>query len=158
MTLILRTTDPTSTQAFCQQIANTLSLGAALDAVRDASSNDRYELLAHWKQGEFHHDVVVQIAIENAALTLVIATNCNGGVKEVLLFDALPERYALWHWRCPTNPEFSGVLPTMLARVTTIHDFDPCTLLLDSARSELLPEHRQRDHGGGWKTKCGSQC
>lgn len=31
----------------------------------------------------------------------VIATDCNGGVKEVLGFETLPDRWALWHRRCP---------------------------------------------------------
>jgi len=40
---------------------------------------------------------------ELPAPVLVVATNCNGGVKEVLCFDELPDRLALWHARCPEN-------------------------------------------------------
>ena len=37
---------------------------------------------------------------------LVVATNCNGGIKEVLLFDDVPDRWALWADRCPDNADF----------------------------------------------------
>lgn len=81
---------------------------------------------------------------------LVIATNCNGGVKEVLCFGDLPEASALWSARCPDNREFSGALPPLLARATTVHWFDPCELLSADARSELREEYRERQCGGGW--------
>jgi hypothetical protein len=81
---------------------------------------------------------------------LVVATNCNGGVKEVIGFDEVPDRSALWHFRCPTVPEFSGELTPIRARATTFHWFDPCELLGPNARSELRPEHRKRQPGGGW--------
>jgi hypothetical protein len=84
---------------------------------------------------------------------LVVATNCNGGVKELLSFDSVPERNALWHSRCPDNPEFSGTIPPLLAAVRTTHWFDPCNLLLPDARSELREEFRERQPGGGWRAK-----
>ena len=31
------------------------------------------------------------------------------------------------------------------------HYFDPCELLVPDARSELRPEHRRRQRGGGWE-------
>ncbi len=105
-----------------------------------------YELVDHWKQGEFHHDVVLR----TPDAVLVVATNCNGGIKEVLAFDEVPDRWALWHHRCPNNPEFSGTLAPIRARATTDHWFDPCALLTDDARSELRAEHRQRMRGGGY--------
>jgi hypothetical protein len=114
-----------------------------------------YELVAHWTQGEFHHDVVLRLpAAAGAASTgavLVVATNCNGGIKEVLSFAEVPDRRALWHHRCPQAREFDGALAPILARAVTEHWFDPCELLAADARSELLPEHRRRQEGGGWE-------
>ena len=61
-----------------------------------------YELLAHHTQGEFHHDVVLRVQSMQGvpgmhgegALPgeiLVVSTNCNGGIKEVLVFEAEPD-------------------------------------------------------------------
>jgi len=128
-------------------------LGALLDEL--TARYEGYELVAHWQQGEFHHDVV--LVLPKAALVdlpgtvLVVATNCNGGVKEVLCFDAVPDRLALWHHRCPEIPDFTGELIPVLERAVTEHWFDPCELLLPDARSELRPEHRRRQQGGGWE-------
>ncbi len=116
----------------------------------------RWNLLEHWQQGEFHHDLLLHLTPDPAAPPapyLIIATNCNGGVKEVLAFDDPPDRWALWRWRCPDNPEFDGDLPPLRGRATTLHWFDPCALLTDDARSELRPEARQRMRGGGWCLK-----
>ena len=132
-------------QARLQQLADTLVLGALLDELR--ARHGRYELVAHWEQGEFHHDVVVRVADQ----VLVVATNCNGGVKEVLAFERVPDPWALWHWRCPHVADFSGELPPMLGRAVTPHWFDPCDLLRPDARSELREEHRARQRGGGWQ-------
>jgi hypothetical protein len=86
----------------------------------------------------------------------VVATNCNGGVKEVLCFGEAPDRSALWHHRCPDNPEFAGELAPILERSTTHHWFDPCELLKPDARSEYRSEFRERQAGGGWTMKsCG---
>jgi hypothetical protein len=148
------------------RLAGCLVLGALLEEV--ASRFGGYEVVAHWTQGEFHHDVVLELPeAATAALpgrVLVVATNCNGGVKEVLCFGELPERRALWHHRCPElvsscpvpsgcgQPgEFDGVLSPILARSTTEHWFDPCELLAGDARSELRPEYRRRQEGGGWE-------
>ena len=84
---------------------------------------------------------------------LVIATNCNGGVKEILAFDRVPDRDALWHHRCPHQPEFGGELVPLLASARTTHWFDPCVLLADNARSELKAEFRKRQRGGGWEPR-----
>lgn len=132
-----------------RDLAATLSLGAALEILKERFG--AYELLAHWKQGEFHHDVLVAIEAEPAFV--VIATNCNGGIKEVLRFSEQPDRWALWHWRCPDNDEFAGELPAIEQRALTTHWFDPCELLTAEARSELRPEHRARQRGGGWVQK-----
>ena len=114
-----------------------------------------YELVAHWTQGEFHHDIVLRLpaaaARDLSGTVLVVATNCNGGIKEVLVFEEIPDRLALWHHRCPTVPEFSGTLAPVRARAITTHWFDPCELLTPLARSELRPEHRRRQDGGGWQ-------
>jgi hypothetical protein len=138
-------------------LANTLVLGALLDEVR--ARWGAFELVDHWTQGEFHHDVVLRIAQPAAELPgpfLVVATNCNGGVKEVLCFAECPGRAALWAMRCPGNPEFAAAPAKPLARSETPHWFDPCELLAPDARSELRPEHRVRQPGGGWtSTACG---
>lgn len=142
-----------------RRLADTLVLGAALSEARRACGG--FELLDHWKQGEFHHDVVVRLPVHagsalEAGAVLVIATNCNGGVKEVLAFAHAPDRWALWHWRCPHVADFAGELPPLLARATTEHWFDPCELLAPDARSELREEHRERQRGGGWVPRgCG---
>ena len=132
-----------------ERLAESLALGALLEEVRERCGS--YELLEHWQQGEFHHDVVLRVAPAGTDAVLVVATNCNGGVKEVLAFATVPDRWALWHWRCPHVQDFVGTLPPILARVTTAHHFDPCELLRADARSELLPEFREREEGGGWR-------
>jgi hypothetical protein len=89
---------------------------------------------------------------------LVVATNCNGGIKEVLALADVPDRLALWHHRCPAVAEFFGELGPILARAVTEHWFDPCELLTSSARSELRPEYRRRQEGGGWEFTEGGSC
>ena len=125
------------------RLSKNLVLGALLDELGE------YDLVAHWTQGEFHHDVVVRVHGE----VLVIATNCNGGVKEVLALSEIPDRRALWHHRCPDVSEFGDASITIRARAITEHWFDPCELLHADARSELLPEHRERQEGGGWQRR-----
>jgi hypothetical protein len=137
-----------------QHLATQLTLGAFLDEVRRLAG--RYELLDHWQQGEFHHDTVIRVdpvAVDVPGPILIVATNCNGGVKEVLCFAERPDRYALWHHRCPDNPEFVGELPPILELSTTLHWFDPCNLLTSDARSEIRTECRERQPGGGWVMK-----
>lgn len=130
-------------------LARTLGLGALLQHLR--THHGGYELIDQWAQGEFHHDVVVRAA----GHVIVVATNCNGGVKEVLVFDDVPDRWSLWRARCPDNDEFAQratrPLPTQLGRATTFHWFDPCGLLVDDARSELKASCRKRAVGGGWE-------
>ena len=142
-------------QSAVQALANTMVLGTLLEALR--SRHGSYELVDHWRQGEFHHDVIVRVGDRKAlpGRILAIATNCNGGVKEVLCFDEVPQRSALWHWRCPRMSDFSGALPPILARVTTVHWFDPCELLDSNARSELKAQYRRRQAGGGWEMAVG---
>jgi hypothetical protein len=112
-----------------------------------------YRLCDHRQQGEFHHDLIFEISRgQNAPPRfLLVATNCNGGVKELILFEQLFNLEALWHWRCPANPEFSGLLPDIVQRRTTVHYFDPCEVLRPDARSEIRPEFRTRQRGGGWQ-------
>jgi hypothetical protein len=134
-----------------ERLANTLVLGALLEDVRLAYGS--FELLDHWTQGEFHHDLVLRVPAGVSDLpgrVLVVATNCNGGVKEVLCFHEPPARASLWSMRCPANPDFPAPPAAPLARSATLHWFDPCELLVPDARSELLPEHRVRQEGGGW--------
>jgi hypothetical protein len=141
-------------------LARTLVLGALLEELTRLYAG--YELVAHWTQGEFHHDLVLLLPDAARAQlpgrVLVVATNCNGGVKEVLCFADVPDRTALWHHRCPSIPEFAGELAPVLARALTEHWFDPCELLGPDARSELRPEHRQRQPGGGWEQSAPSAC
>ncbi len=131
-------------------LASTLVLGALLDELRLRFG--AFDLVGHSTQGEFHHDVILRIdsAKELPGPILVVATNCNGGVKEVLSFAEVPERRSLWALRCPNNPEFDAPPATPLARSQTVHWFDPCELLLPTARSEYREEHRVRQDGGGW--------
>jgi hypothetical protein len=142
-----------ATSASVHVLARTLVLGPLLEELTRLFGG--YELVAHWTQGEFHHDLVLRLP--GAALAqlpgrvLVVATNCNGGVKEVLCFSEVPDRGALWHERCPSISEFAGELAPVLGRALTEHWFDPCELLGPNARSELRPEHRQRQAGGGWE-------
>lgn len=132
-------------------LADTHVLGALLAQL--SRRHDGYDLVAHWKQGEFHHDLVLRVHARGALPgdVLVVATNCNGGIKEVLCFEQVPERYALWHQRCPDNPEFGGNLSPVLAQARTLHWFDPCELLVEHARSELKPSCRRRQRGGGFE-------
>jgi hypothetical protein len=134
-----------------ERLAGHLALGSLLAVV--VRDHQGYELVAHWKQGEFHHDLVLRVTVPGTlpGAVLVVATNCNGGVKEVLCFDHVPERFALWHARCPENPEFVGELSPLLGEVRTLHWFDPCVLLDAQARSELKPECRKRQRGGGYE-------
>lgn len=134
-----------------EDLASCMLLGPLLGRLKELLGT--YEWLAHWRQGEFHHDIVVRAGEGDTALSgkvLVISTNCNGGVKEVLCFAEVPERWALWRERCPENEDFSGEVPEILGRARTAHWFDPCELLKSDARSELRPEHRRRQRGGGW--------
>ncbi len=136
------------------ELAKSLALGALLDQVRERWG--RYELVDHWQQGEFHHDVVLRIPTAGEDLpgpVIIVATNCNGGVKEVLCFKDVPDRLSLWHARCPENPEFKGPAANALAAAMTQHWFDPCELLLPDARSELREPFRERQCGGGWLQK-----
>jgi hypothetical protein len=134
-------------------LARCLDLGSLLAEVRGRYG--AYDLVDHWTQGEFHHDVVLgmpEIALANLpGRVLVVATNCNGGVKEVMCFAEVPDRWALWHHRCPNVADFAGELAPILARGVTEHWFDPCELLRADARSELRPEYRRQQLGGGWE-------
>lgn len=142
--------------AWLRRLADTLVLGALLEELSRSSGG--FELLEHWTQGEFHHDVVLRVVHEGRARVLVVATNCNGGVKEVLALDDVPARWALWHWRCPHALDFTGEMPPILARATTQHHFDPCELLKQDARSELREEFRTRQPGGGWEMASPKKC
>jgi hypothetical protein len=136
-----------------QRLADELSSKALLEVLQQEHGG--FDLLHHWQQGEFHHDIVLAVKERRAlpGAILVVATNCNAGVKEVLCFDRVPDPGALWHRRCPDNPEFHGELPPVLDEARTRHWFDPCKLLGPEARSEYREEFRERQPGGGWKLK-----
>ena len=132
------------------KIADQMMLGPALDFVHQHFG--KFELLDHWTQGEFHHDLVLRVDHEGLpGPVLVISTNCNGGIKEVLCLEERPKRWALWNHRCPDNDDFTGQIPDIVGTARTAHWFDPCRLLSPDARSELRPEYRRRQRGGGWK-------
>lgn len=130
-------------------LAQTLGLSSLLQRL------DEFALLDHWQQGEFHHDVLLRTRLDDVEVVLVVATNCNGGIKEVSAFDAPPDRWALWLDRCPGNGDFAAraaaELPPPRARARTLHWFDPCELLVADARSELKPSCRKRSVGGGFE-------
>lgn len=137
-----------------EQLAARLVLGELLAEL--AQRWGAYEFVDHWQQGEFHHDTILRVANARGELPgtyLVVATNCNGGIKEVLCLESMPSRGGLWRLRCPANAEFVGELPAILARGVTEHWFDPNMLLDASARSEYRPECRVRQPGGGWMQK-----
>ena len=119
-----------------EALAQNLGLGALLDSLR--SDLGGYDIVDHWQRGEFHHDLVVRVEPRGKlpGPVLVVATNCNGGVKEIICLAEPPREEALWHDRCPGSPEFSGELPPVLDRVRTVHWFDPCALLTEDARSD----------------------
>ena len=132
-----------------EALAQNLSVGTLLNVLTQWDVSH----LHHWKQGEFHHDLVLRLGRRPAGLPgdiLVISTNCNGGVKEILCLDEVPARWALWKYRCPGNPEFEGDMPAVLGFARTVNWFDPCEVLRPDARSELKTEYRRRQRGGGW--------
>lgn len=126
------------------ELADQLTLADALEFIKVNYTS--YKFIDHWQQGEFHHDTVFKVDEEY----VVIATNCNGGIKEVLIFDRLPNHLGLWSYRCPDNPEFTGDIPDIISMARTDHYFDPCELLREDARSELKDEFKVRQLGGGW--------
>jgi len=107
-------------------IAARLTLGDLLETVR--SMYGGYDLVRHHTQGEFHHDVVLRVAEPRSlpGAFLVVSTNCNGGVKEVLCMAREPDVMGVWRWRCPDNADFGGEVPEILAVARTVHFFDPC--------------------------------
>jgi hypothetical protein len=134
-------------------LADATVLGVLLDRVR--SELGQYEVVDHWQQGEFHHDIVLRVPV-SAHLPgpiLVVAANCNGGVKDISCFEDVPDRMGLWRLRCPNNLEFVGHVPEVLAYEMTVHWFDPNELLAPDARSELREEFRYRQCGGGWQRR-----
>ncbi len=134
---------------FLEDLARYTAVGTLLERLQPFA----LEHIDHWKQGEFHHDLVVRLKNrpdELAGPVLVISTNCNGGVKELINLATVPERWALWNYRCPDNPEFEGTIYPVLGLVRTHHWYDPHELLKPDARSEYKPEHRRRQRGGGW--------
>ena len=70
-----------------EAMAQNLGLGALLDSLR--SDLGGYDIVDHWQRGEFHHDLVVRVEPQGKlpGPVLVVATNCNGGVKEILCFS-----------------------------------------------------------------------
>lgn len=153
MKKIAPTNTNTNQNTFIDQLAAEMLLGPLMERV--LSDCGPYTWIDHWKQGEFHHDIILKLTEPCPKLpgqVLVVATNCNGGIKEVLCFQEIPDRWALWHHRCPDNAEFSGDLPEIFAQSRTIHWFDPCELLTPDARSELIPACRRRQRGGGWRS------
>jgi hypothetical protein len=96
---------------------------------------------------EASHDAVVADLAEALVLGALLDSRIDLGHRHEL---QRRRRLALWHARCPDDPEFAGTLPDPLAAARTSHWFDPCELLLPNARSELLEQFRERQCGGGW--------
>jgi hypothetical protein len=80
----------------------------------------------------------------------VVSTDCNGGVKEVLCLDEIPDRWGLWHFPLPGQPGVPRPRPRVRGWARTMHWFDPCELLKPEARSEYREEFRRRQRGGGY--------
>ena len=132
-----------------RRLADTLSLKALLDELKTFG----WEHVDHWSQGEFHHDVVIRLRDRPPELPgeiLVVSTTCNGAVKELLCLDEIPDRWGLWHFRCPDNPEFRGPRPHVREVARTVHWVDPKELLGSETRSEYRAEFRRRQRGGGY--------
>jgi hypothetical protein len=132
-----------------EALARTMSLKGVLDGLKPFG----WEHVDHWAQGEFHHDVILRVRDVPPELpggVIVVSTNCNGGVKEVLCLADIPDRWGLWHYRCPENPEFEGPAPEVRGFARTVHWFNPCDLLKPGTRSEYREEYRKRQRGGGY--------
>jgi hypothetical protein len=115
-------------------VADHLVLGDVLNALKRDFGG--FEIIDHWSQGELHHDLVVRLATGDlGGEILVISTNCNGGVKELITLDDVPDQSALWHWRCPALPQFQGTLDDIRGVARTIHWSEPSRLLGDATAS-----------------------
>ncbi|MEQ8818856.1 MAG: hypothetical protein RLY93_01330 [Sumerlaeia bacterium] len=134
-----------------QDLANAGDLGGLLSLM--SRQGLAFRERAHWTQGEFHHDLLLELEGPHglSGPVVLVATNCNGAIKEVLSLAEMPDRWGLWHARCPDNPEFEGPAPKVLEQFRTAIWFDPCFLLRDATRSEYRPECRRRQRGGGWE-------
>ncbi len=139
-------------------LADTLVLGTFIEKLTERYGG--FELVDHWQQGEFHHDLVIRVpahATDLPGRVLIVSTNCNGGIKEVLALDEVPERRDLWRYRCPRPGEPPTAL-RVLGSSRTVHYFDPSELLSETARREYRPEFRRRQEGGGWQPILASGC
>jgi len=96
-------------------VADALSLHEAL-AVLETHAPD-HRLLEVWRDGEYHYDLVFAVS----DFFLVVAANCNGGVKEALLLDARPGRDLI---RCVRRDGPLRAL-TVLSHERTVHFVPP---------------------------------
>lgn len=110
-------------------LAGNLALGNLLDEVTQRF--DGYQIIEHWEQGEYHHDLLIRVNSPRGlpGPVLLISTNCNAGVKEILCFADTFDRQAIWGHRCPGLPQFKAKLPPILGRIQTVYWIDPCSLL-----------------------------
>ena len=71
-------------------MANALSTGALFDLLKNECGG--FDFLHHWQQGEFHQDLVLSVKEQHGlpGPILVVSTNSNAGVKEVLCLDQVP--------------------------------------------------------------------
>ena len=131
--------------SYVESLAAQLVLGDVLLELR--RRHGEWDLVAHWEQGELHHDLVLRLPEdddrEHPAI-LVIATNATGGVKEVYAFDEAPERDALWHYRCPEMVPYAKSLPGLRACARTGHWSDPRTILGAAPFAWLTPIGAER--------------
>lgn len=115
---------------YVESLAAQLVLGDVLLELR--RRHGQWDLVAHWEQGEHHHDLVIRLpesAEADYPKVLVIGTNSTGGVKEIYAFDEVPDRDALWHYRCPELVAYWEPLPVLRAAARTNHWLDPRALL-----------------------------
>ncbi|MFN3199777.1 MAG: hypothetical protein ACE366_15345 [Bradymonadia bacterium] len=114
-------------QTLLNQLARRPSLKAILKALSTHCGHEA-RLVAHWQQGHLHHDMVFHVTPPHPGLPsdiLVVSTDDRGMVKEMMSLASMPKRQALWHARCPNDPDFDGDLPQVLDEVKTMHWVDP---------------------------------
>lgn len=115
-----------------QTLVRRPSLKATLKAITAHCDGHQPCLIAHWQQGDLHHDLVFHLQRPHHGLTgdvLVVSTDNHGMVKEVISLAKMPKRQALWHARCPADPHFDGDLPPVLEEVKTNHWVRPERIL-----------------------------
>lgn len=113
------------------QLVRRPSLKATLKAITEHCGHEP-ALVAHWQQGDLHHDLVLHVHPPHPGLAgniLVVSIDDRGRVKEILSLAKMPMRQALWHARCPDDPDYDGDLPPILDEIRTLHWVNPARIL-----------------------------